>query len=49
MSFMKIKIKTIGILLLISLLLIWLPIPFIDGRLIGSVMILVAAIYLILK
>ena len=41
--------KTLGVVLLIALLLQYIPIPFIDTRGIGTIIILAIAIYLLLR
>jgi len=41
--------QILGILLLVALALLYVPVPFISGRSVASVAILVVAIYLLVK
>lgn len=41
--------KNIGIILLLSLILFWVPLPFIDGKVIGSIIVLIISVYLLIK
>jgi len=43
------KNQLLGAAVLVSLALLYVPLPFIDGRSIASVILLVAGIYLLLK
>ena len=45
----KISAKNLGIILLIAALLQFMPIPFMDERMIGTIMVVIVAIYLLMK